>query len=38
MFTEARSQSQGHNLFASLEELINVYKHTKFDSCIINGL
>ena len=23
---------------AGLEELINVYKLTKFDSCIINGL
>ena len=41
MFTEARSQGQGHKILticASLEELINVYKLTKFDSCIINGL
>ena len=37
MFTEARSQGQGHKFCASLEELINVYKLTKFDFCIVNS-
>ena len=32
--TEARSQGQGHK-GAGLEERINVYKLTKFDTCIM---
>ena len=38
MFTEARNQVKVTKFCASLEELIIVYKLTKFDSCIINGL
>ena len=38
MFTEAEVKVKVTKFCASLEELINVYKLTKFESCIINGL